>query len=432
MMQAEIAQPTAAQFLPQSLLQPPPARLRIALFSDIYKPRVNGVVNHVALLKQYLSAWGHDVFLFVPGADKHAAEEPNVIRIPGIPIANTGYHLSVRLDRRSREILSHMDVVHVHHPFISGSFGVYCATHYKTPLIFTNHTRYDLIAKAYLPLLPAALSDTAMQAYFQRFSRHCAALIAPSPGIARIMKQWRVQGRIEVIPNGIELDRFYQPQRGVTRQQLNLAPDTVIAIYVGRMSPEKNLERLLQTFQSVAAEAADVHLLLVGDGSELNDLQHLAQRLRIGHRVTFTGGVDYDAVPGYLALADFFVSASVSEVHPLTFIEAAAAGLPALGMRATGVVDIIDDEVSGLIAPDGDGEFRQRFLRLARDADLRGRLGAQARASSHEYAAATNAQRVLALYSETVGRAATPRRTLSNSNSPLAGGVPVSSSTSEK
>lgn len=378
----------------------PDSRLRIALFSDVYRPTVNGVVNHLALLKQYLTAWGHQVYLFVPGSGKRPKDEPNLVRIPGIPIAQTGYHVGIGLDRASRALLATMDLVHVHQPFISGSFGLYCANHYKTPLIFTNHTRYDLYVKAYLPLFPAALSETALQTYFHHFSRRCAALIAPSPSMARLMKQWRVEGRVEVIPNGIELDRFHHSTRALTRAALDIAPESVIGIYVGRLSPEKSLDRLLNIFAQVVRRVPQAHLLMVGDGSEQDDLRRLAEWLGIGNCVTFTGAVAYDAVPAYLALADFFVSASVSEVHPLTFIEAAAAGLPALGIRSTGVVDIIREDETGLLAPDEDGAFADCMVRLLHDAELRGRLGQQARVASRAYSAETNARRILALYRE--------------------------------
>lgn len=60
----------------------------------------------------------------MPGSQESVSDEPNIVRIPGIPIADTGYHLSVSLDQRSRELLQHVDVIHVHHPFVSGSIGL--------------------------------------------------------------------------------------------------------------------------------------------------------------------------------------------------------------------------------------------------------------------------------------------------------------------
>jgi len=374
--------------------------MRIALLTDIYKPSTNGVVHHVAMLKQCLENWGERVWLFVPGSGDYEDDEPNVIRIPGIPLADTGYHLSLVLNKRARRLLSQVDVAHVHQPFISGSFGLYAAGRYNTPLVFTNHTRFDLYVKQYLKLLPAAVSETALQTYFQTFSQGCSVLVAPSESMATMMREWGVQGRIVVIPNGIEVERFRDPPTTIGKAELGLPEDAVVAMYVGRMSSEKSLDRLLHLFRYVATEHPSVYLLLVGEGPELVDLRVIAANLGLTSRVRFTGGVAYDQVPAYLHAADFFVSASLSEVHPLTYIEAAAAGLPGLGFRSTGVQDIIRDEETGLIAENNDLSFGLRFLRLAQDHDLRARLGCRAAEVARKLSVETNARRLLELYRE--------------------------------
>lgn len=375
--------------------------MRIALMSDVYKPLVNGVVHHVALLKRHLEAGGEEVWLFVPGHSE-AEDEANVVRIPGIPIADTGYHLSVTLDQRSRDLLHTMDVIHVHHPFISGSFGLFASNRYHIPLVFTNHTRYDLYVKQYLPLLPSAISETALQAFFHRFSQRCAALIAPSRGIAEVMKGWRVDGRIEVIPNGVEIERFAAPSPDVTRAELGIPEAAVIAVFVGRMSGEKNIDRLLTYYRQITVEEKGSHLLLIGGGPELEEYRDLVRRWKLEGRVTFTGGVPYEQLPAYLALCDFFVTASLSEVHPLTLIEAVAAGLPALGIRSPGVSDVIEDGVTGLLAEDNILSFGLRFIRLVNDAAYRRKLGQAAQAYSHTLSAETNARRILQLYQEVI------------------------------
>ena len=377
--------------------------MRIVLFSDVYKPVVNGVVNHVALLKSYFEQWGEQVWLFVPGQPDVAEDEANVIRLPGIPIADTGYHLSVTLDQRARNILKQADVIHVHHPFMSGSFGLNAARKYDLPLVFTNHTRYDLYVQQYLPLIPEALSDGALQTFFRLFSQRCSAFIAPSQGIADVMREeWGVQGQVAVIPNGVELEDFHKAVPVKSRQELGIPVDALVSVYVGRMSGEKDVDRLLRIFDVLTHEEPRLHLLLIGGGPELADYRALAQALGIADCVTFVGAIPYQQIPGYLKLADFFVSASVSEVHPLTFIEAAATGLPAVGIDSPGVTDMIVDGETGFVAADSDLSFGLRVLRLAQDADLRQRMGRAAQEHSHAYAAHTNAREVLNLYQSLV------------------------------
>lgn len=372
--------------------------MRIALLTDIYKPSTNGVVHHVALLKQALENLGESVWLFVPSSKEFEDDEPNVIRIPGIPLADTGYHLSLSLPKRARDILKKMDILHTHHPFVSGSFGLYAANRYKIPLVFTNHTRYDLYVKQYLKLLPETVSDSALQTYFHTFSQGCDALVAPSEGMAEVMQTWNTQGKIVVIPNGVQTEHFATPSQRVTHAELGLPENAVVALYIGRMSSEKSIDRLLQLFCYVADEHETVYLVLVGDGPELEDLRRLANELGIHSRVRFTGGVAYADVPAYMGVGDFFISASQSEVHPLTFIEAAAANLPALGIRSPGVADTIIDGETGLLAENNDLSFGLRFLRLASDAELRHKLGKQAGDFARKLSVENNARRLLELY----------------------------------
>jgi 1,2-diacylglycerol 3-alpha-glucosyltransferase len=374
--------------------------MRIALLTDIYKPSTNGIVHHVSMLKQCLEAWGETVWLIVPSSKDYDDDEPTVIRIPGIPLADTGYHLSLTLPKRARDILRKMDILHAHHPFVSGSFGLYAANRYKIPLVFTNHTRYDLYVKQYLKLLPETISESALQAYFHSFSQGCDALVAPSEGMAEVMQTWHTQGKIVVIPNGVQTEHFANPPRRVTRAELGLPENAVIALYVGRMSGEKQVDRLITLFRYVADEHATIYLVLVGDGPELEDLRRLAQELGINERVRFTGAVPYATMPEYMGVGDFFVSASLSEVHPLTFIEAAAANLPALGIRSPGVADIIEDGMTGLLAENNDLSFGLRFLHLAQDADLRHRLGRQAGDHARKLSVENNARRLWELYRE--------------------------------
>ena len=169
------------------------------------------------------------------------------------------------------------------------------------------------------------------------------------------------------------------------------------------MSGEKNVARLLQLYKYVTAEESCSHLLLVGSGPELEEYRMLVQELGMAKRVTFTGGVPYEKIPAYLKASDFFVSASVSEVHPLTFIEAAAAGLPSLGIRSPGVEDLVRDEDTGFVAEDNDLSFGLRFLRLIRDIDLRREMGASANVFSRKLSAHTNVRRILRLYRGLLG-----------------------------
>ena len=115
--------------------------MRIGQLTEVYKPFVNGVTNFISLHKRVLESWGHKVFVFTLGHEDYEDDELHVIRSPAIPLSDTGYHLSFRFSRRARKKIKTMDVLHVHHPFISGRQAISLGKRYDIPVVFTNHTR---------------------------------------------------------------------------------------------------------------------------------------------------------------------------------------------------------------------------------------------------------------------------------------------------
>jgi glycosyltransferase involved in cell wall biosynthesis len=101
--------------------------------------------------------------------------------------------------------------------------------------------------------------------------------------------------------------------------------------------------------------------------------------------VHLTGLISYDQIPSYLASSDFFITPSLSEVFPLSIIEAIGAGLPVLGINAPGISDIIVDEVNGLISRNDLSSFTDALLRLSSDSSYCKKLGMQAINSSRQY-----------------------------------------------
>jgi glycosyltransferase involved in cell wall biosynthesis len=98
--------------------------MRIAMMTDVYKPHISGVTNYISLNKEYLEKAGHEVFIFTFGDMDHKDDDERVVRSPGFPLTDSGYYLSFRYSRRAKALLQTMDLVHVHHPFLSGRFSL--------------------------------------------------------------------------------------------------------------------------------------------------------------------------------------------------------------------------------------------------------------------------------------------------------------------
>ena len=388
--------------------------MRIGMMADVYKPHISGITTYIALNKTTLEDQGHEVFVFTFGDEDHSDDEPNVIRSRGLPILDTGYYISLSYTRRARLLLNTMDVVHVHHPFLSGSMALrYCRPR-GIPILFTNHTRYDLYAQAYLPIVPDVIGETALQTVLPVFCRACDVVIAPSPGMRDVLVRFGVDVPVEVVPNGVDLRRFRQLVEPLDRAQLGYQDNDVVLIYVGRLGPEKNLTFLLRSFIGAAQAYDHVRLLLVGDGPERDNLQDRLKHAGMEARVHFTGMVPYDQIPCYLAMADAFVTASVTEVHPLSVIEAMAAGLPILGIVSPGVGDTVKDGETGyLVAGEDLASFTAKMVRMIIEGEQRRKMGEQARLEAENYAIERTTQIMLDCYQRAIQRSKGRRRRVS-------------------
>ncbi len=353
--------------------------MRIGQLTDCYKPVINGVTNFIALHKKTLESWGHEVYVFTIGHEEYQDLEPNVIRSPAVPLSDTGYNLSFRYSPRARRLAEQMDVLHVHHPFLAGRQALRISRKVNVPIVFTNHTRYDLYARYYLPFVPAPLSENVLETYLPRFANQCDLVVAPCRHIAKRLKVMGVNTPIEVIPNGVEVKRIANPTAPLTKAALGLPEEACVAVFVGRVAAEKNVVFLLRAFSRAATKAPDLHLAIIGDGPQSEHIRELISWTGLAQRVHLVGAVPYEQVPNWLVMADFFVTASVSEVHPLALLEALAAGLPTLGILSPGIEDTIEEEKNGLLSPRDVDAFADRMTRLATDAELRARLAVGAR-----------------------------------------------------
>lgn len=358
--------------------------MRIGMMVDVYKPHISGITNYIELNKKYLEARGHDVFVFTFGNLDYPDTESNIIRSPGMPLVDTGYYLNFRYSAEARRLLQTMDIVHVHHPFLSGRLALRYCRPINIPIVFTNHTRYDIYAQTYVPMLPDEVSEILLQTYMPNFCEAVDLVVAPSPGIARVLRQLGVEAHIEVIPNGVEIARFQRAEPS-NRALYGFHKDELLYVYTGRLAPEKNLPVLLEAFRGAAEAVPNLHLILIGSGPKEEELKKMVADWPASNRIHFIGRVPYDEIPGFLAMCDVFVTASVSEVHPLSVIEAMGAGLPVIGTHSVGVGDSVIDGETGLLTEPTAPAFASLMTLLALQPELRHKFGENARKASRQY-----------------------------------------------
>ena len=226
----------------------------------------------------------------------------------------------------------------------------------------------------------AWMSRAAERFCFRR--RRTRRLVAVSGGVARELERFLPdqRGAVAVIPNGVDRERFapVPDARAAARDRLGLAAGDLVALFVGGDWERKGLRFAIEA----VADADGWHLVVVGRGDEARHQAH-ARRHGAGERVHFAGATSEPA--GYYAAADAFLLPTAYEAFPLVSLEAAAAGLPLLAARVSGVEELVDDGRNGWFVTRDASAIAQRLRRLGDDPALRTRLGAAARADSTRY-----------------------------------------------
>jgi glycosyltransferase involved in cell wall biosynthesis len=224
--------------------------------------------------------------------------------------------------------------------------------------------------------------------------------------------------KFRVLPLGLDLDpltRIDEELRRRSRAELGIGADEVLAIFVGRVVPIKRLDLLLEALALARRADARLRLAVIGDGEERPRLERQAAELGLAGEVLFLG-YRRELRPLFAA-ADLAVLSSDNEGTPVSLIEAAAAGLPAVATDAGGVREVVG-EGTGLLAPRGDaGALAGALLSLAGDPERRAEYGRAARTRALErFGAERLVSDVDALYEELVRR---PRRSLEPSPEPF-------------
>jgi len=373
--------------------------MRIGLFCDIYTPYVSGVTNHLRLYKRFFEQQGHEVYLFTFGNHDYIDDEPHVIRTRGFEWHESGWNVSPQFGSKARALIPTLDIAHVHHPFLSGYLLLPHVQKHSIPLVFTNHTRYDLYGDAYASFVPPNLRHGLLSRTLAHFLARCDLVITPSRSIEQWLADFVQYWYATTIPNGIDVAMFAHPASTLARSVVGLDEDSFVFCYAGRVAAEKNSRYLLDEFTRVAAQLPTTQLLVVGGGPDLEKLKALAKQRGLNGRVVFTDMQPYELLPAFEHLADAFVTGSVSEVHPLVVLEAMAAGLPVIAIDSPGIHETVCPDYNGLLADRlFPGALADNMLRIARDRALRDRLSAGARATTEHYTLPQTAGKVLAEY----------------------------------
>lgn len=372
--------------------------MKILLTTDWYAPAVNGVVTSVLALRRQLERQGHEVRVLTLAAGLRSIRTGQVWALGSVDAGLIYPGARLRTPDAAAAVQDLVawgpDIVHSQCEFSTFPLARRIARACGAPLVHTYHTVYEDYTHYFSP------SRRWGRAMVRRFTRHiaaeCDAFIAPTGKVARLLTGYGVACPVYTLPTGIDLERFARRDpaaRAALRARWGLPAEGPVLLYLGRLAREKNLDELFGLMARLQTAGRPATLLVVGDGPDRSRLQALARDLP----VVFTGMADPAEVPDYYAATDVFLSASTSETQGLTYLEALAAGLPAV-CRADPCLDgVIENGRNGwqYRTP---GELEAAVTALLADPAARRAMGQRAAASAAPFGEVEFGRRAAALY----------------------------------
>lgn len=280
----------------------------------------------------------------------------------------------VRIMRRERPQILH---THTAKAGAVGRVAALFAGVARPPIVL--HTFHGHVLEGYFGSVRASV----FRAVERWLARPTTALVAVSPDVRDDLVRLGVAParKFAIVRLGIELEQRTAADgetRAATRRALGIGEDRYMVGWIGRLAPVKRVEDLLLAFKRIREQGVDACLCIVGDGPERVSIERRARKLGIARDCLF---LNYQRDIGrFYAAFDVFALPSASEGTPVTAIEALAAGRPVVATRVGGVPDVVRDGIDGFLVDRGAvDQLAERLVLLARDHDLRRRLGSAGR-----------------------------------------------------
>jgi phosphatidylinositol alpha 1,6-mannosyltransferase len=340
--------------------------MRVAVVSESFLPTVNGVTTSVVQVLDHLAARGHEAMVIVPAAG--SPREYSGFRVHQVPaLAYRQFPVGLPNSQVSGLLAAFRpDVLHVASPFLLGAQAIASANRLGVPSVAIYQT--DVSGYARRNRLSAA---SAFARRLVRWIHEGADLtLAPSTTALADLREAGVP-RLERWGRGVDIEHYHPSRRtgnGAAELRARLAPagETIVG-YVGRVAPEKSLERLAEL-----RGIPGMRLAVIGDGPAMPQVA----RALDGMPVTFLGALGGEALANAYAALDVFVHTGTEETFGQTLQEAHASGLPVVAPRAGGPIDLVDHGVDGLLYdPASDSDLRTAVAGLVAAPQLRARMG---------------------------------------------------------
>ncbi|MTI81042.1 MAG: glycosyltransferase family 1 protein [Firmicutes bacterium] len=350
--------------------------MRIAIVTETFLPSTDGVVTRLCASIKWLQKNGHQVCIIAPdlGVNNYYGA-----RVVGIPAKNLFFYKGKKFSLphpKVAKILKEFnpEILHVVNPALLGAAGVYYGEKLGLPMIASYHTNVPDYAEYYkMPFFKPALWW-----YLRKLHNKADINLCTSNAIKEELKQQDIQN-VHLWERGVDVEQF-DPSNYTSemrRRLTNNMPDKKLLIFVGRLAPEKEIDRI----KTVLRQSDDFYLAIIGDGPHREYLEDLFQ----GTNTVFTGFLHGKELAQAYASADCFVFPSTTETLGLVILEAMASGLPVIAAKSGPTCEQIDDGINGLLYhPEEESGFLDTVNQI-KDNELTKRLSENAYKTGQRY-----------------------------------------------
>lgn len=329
----------------------------VYLSLDSWYPQVGGPNVVVCNYHKYLLENGNDCQIIVPtyGKKKDRIADKGtgikVLRSSGIYIPFGGfYDATPNRDKKLKQYIAEHkpSIFHSHSPFNMSEFFAEQGKKYNAPSIVTFHTKFK---DEFLRITKSKTLTSFMMRRIMKAMNHQDYVWTVSNGSAETLREYGYTGDIKIIRNGTDMTLPSNPDELVNKinADYNLTDCENVMLFVGRIVAVKNLQLVFNALKIVKSKSnMPFKLIIVGNGTEMHEYQHMVKELELEDNVIFTGEIlDREFLKGFYLRSDLFVFPSVFDTASLCPIEAATFRLPTLLIKDSPTSETVTDNVSG-------------------------------------------------------------------------------------
>jgi len=356
--------------------------VRIAIVTEVFLPKIDGVVTRLTRTLDQLAAMGHDVIIFAPGNPPNTYAGFPIYKLPSLSFwVYPEIKFAVPPVRFWKQIRDFdPDVIHAVNPIWTAALGVFAAKRDAYPLVCSYHTNVP----DYVDALGIGWTRKMATGAIRWLHNQAQVNLCTSDPMITKASAMGIE-RLTLWPKAVDTEG-YHPSKASTKARSQLTdnhPDAPLVTYIGRISKEKDLERLNNVMVLVRNQVPGARLGIVGGGPHLQKLQESFDP----SFTTFTGYLSGEELASAFASGDVFVFPSATETLGLVALESFASAVPVVGTNAGGIPFVIDEGKTGhLIPADGsDEDWARSIIDLLQDSARREKMGAAARQEAEKY-----------------------------------------------